>query len=179
MELYERELNREYRFEGRIFKIAVCKAELPNGSVVSREVMVHSGGVCILPVDDEGFGYFVRQYRYGAQKVLLEVPAGKLEYGEQPYSAALRELSEETGFTSGNVVPMGIAYSSPAIMTEIIHMYLATGLTGGASHPDEDEFLELVRIRLTDALRMVYDNEIEDAKTQILILKAARYLGIN
>lgn len=178
MKLYEREISREIRFEGKIFKTAVCRAELPNGTIVSREVSVHSGGVGILPVDNDGYGYFVRQFRYGAQKVLLEVPAGKLEYGEEPLPAALRELSEETGFKCKNAVSMGTAYSSPAILTEVIHLYLATDLDVGDAHPDNDEFLELERIKLTDAVQMVLNNEIEDGKTQILVLKAAKHLGL-
>ena len=176
MELFEKEIERNIVFEGRIFKTAVCKAELPNGDIVGRELTVHSGGVSILPIDSEGYGYFVKQYRYGAGKVLLEVPAGKLEVGEDPFDAAIRELSEETGFTAGRVVPMGILYSSPAIMTEKIYMYLALDLTGGRQHLDNDEFLELERIKLTDACDMVYKNEIEDGKSQALILKSAHYL---
>jgi len=176
MELFEKEISREIVFNGRIFKTALCQAELPNKDVVSREITVHSGGVCILPIDDEGYAYFVRQYRYGAEKVLLEAPAGKLEYGEEPLPAALRELSEETGFTCANVVPMGVMYSSPAILTEKIYMFLALGLTGGKQHLDNDEFLEIKRIKLSDAFSMVMRGEIEDGKSQLLIMKSADYL---
>ena len=178
MELFEKEIERNIVFDGRIFKTVVCKAELPNGEAVSRELTVHSGGVCILPIDNEGYGYFVKQYRYGAGKVLLEAPAGKLEIGEDPFDAAVRELSEETGFISGRVIPMGVLYSSPAIMTEKIYMYLALDLTCGRQHLDHDEFLELQRIKLRDARDMVYKNEIEDGKSQALILKSAHYLNL-
>ncbi len=170
--LTEKEISREYKFKGRIFDVALCDAKLYDGQEVKREVVCHSGGVCILPVDAEMNGYFVKQYRYGAQKILTELPAGKLEYGEEPFSAALRELSEETGFEAGKVISLGIGYSSPAIMTEKIYMYLATDLKAGKQHLDENEFLDVEKIPLADMVKRVLDGEIEDFKTQTAVLKA-------
>ena len=176
MKFTEKELSRDIKFSGRIFSVAKCKAELPDNTIVDRELVCHSGGVCILPVDSENNGYFVRQYRYGAGKELLEVPAGKLEEGEDPLSAALRELSEETGFTAEKIVKLGVGYSSPAILTEKIYMYLATGLCRGAQHLDKDEFLEVVKCPLEEMYQNVLDNKIEDSKSQITILKSYLYL---
>ena len=174
--LTEKEINREYPFKGRIFDVAKCKAELYDKTIVDREVVCHSGGVCILPVDDTFNAYFVEQYRYGAQKILLEVPAGKLEYGENPLDAALRELSEETGFYASQVIDLGIGYSSPAIMTEKIYMYLAIGLKEGKQHLDENEYLDIIKAPLSQMYERVLSGEIEDFKTQVVIMKAYNYL---
>lgn len=176
--LKETEINRNIVFDGKIFKIAQCKAELCDGTLVDREFMIHSGGVCILPVDDDGNVYLVQQYRYGAGRVLLEIPAGKLEKGEIPYDCAVRELSEETGFSADKITPLGVMFSSPAIMSEIIYLYLARNLTEGKKHLDNGEFLELVKIPFDEALEMVANGEITDAKTQLALLKAKCLGGI-
>ncbi len=177
MHFNETELERETKFKGRIFEVAKCRARLDNGDVVDREVICHSGGVCILPVDSELNAYFVRQYRYGAGKELIEAPAGKLEVGEDPLKAALRELSEETGFTAKKVIDLGIGYSSPAILTEKIYMYLALDLEKGSQHLDESEFLEVMKIPLEQMVHGVLLNKIEDFKSQVVLLKAYAYLN--
>ncbi len=171
--LYENELSREYPFKGKIFDIAVCEAELADGRKVRRDVICHSGGACILPLYDDGSVTLVRQYRYGVSEVTLEVPAGKLEIGEDPLEAVRRELSEETGCTADEIILLGKDYASPAILSEIIYVYLARGLHEGSQHLDPGEFLELVRIPLTEAVDMVMRGEIKDGKTQIALLKAA------
>ncbi len=173
-QLLEVETERRRVFQGPIFSIDVCKATLPNGKTARRDVMMHSGGVCILPIHDDGTVTLVRQYRYGASMLLWEAPAGKLEPGEDSLHSAIRELSEETGFTAQEVIPMGKMHSSPAIMSEIIYLYAATGLTAGESHPDDDEFLQRTRIPFEKALQMVDDGEITDGKTQLLLLKWKR-----
>lgn len=170
--LYEKELSREYPFKGKIFDIAVCEAELVDGRKVRRDVICHTGGACVLPIYDDGTVTLVKQYRYGVSDVTLEVPAGKLEKGEDPYDAVVRELSEETGCTADEIVFLGKNYSSPAILSEIIYIYLARGLHEGSQHLDEGEFLELVRIPLREAVDMVMRGEITDGKTQIALLKA-------
>lgn len=174
--LFETELSRTYPFEGKVFDVAVCQAELPNGTKVRRDVVCHSGGVCVLPIDENGMVTMVRQYRYGVGEVTLEIPAGKLERGEDPLEAVKRELSEETGYTADEIIPLHLDYSSPAILSEVIYIYLARGLHGGKPHPDEDEFLEIERHSLSELLEMVMAGEIADGKTQIAILKAARLL---
>lgn len=172
-EFYEKELSRSYPFKGKIFDIAVCEAELIDGRKARRDVICHSGGACVLPLYDDGSVTLVRQYRYGVSDVTLEVPAGKLELGEDPYEAVKRELSEETGCTADEIIFLGKDYSSPAILSEVIYIYLAKGLHEGKQHLDEGEFLELVRIPLKEAVDMVMRGEITDGKTQIALLKAA------
>lgn len=176
--LYEKELTREYPFHGKIFDVAVCKAELADGSEVRRDVICHSGGVCVLPLHEDGTVTMVRQYRYGVQTTTLEIPAGKLEAGEDPFDAIRRELSEETGYTADEIIPLHIDYSSPAILSEVIYIYLARGLHGGAAHPDDGEFLEICRYPLSQLVEMVMNGEITDGKTQIAILKTARIMEI-
>ena len=176
--LFENELSREYPFRGKIFDVAVCSAELPDGSRVRRDVVCHSGGVSVIPIDAEGMVTMVRQYRYGVGSVTLEIPAGKLEKGEDPLEAIRRELSEETGYTADEIIPLHIDYSSPAILSEVIYIYLARGLHGGRQHLDKDEFLEVEKYHLSQLVDMVMAGEITDGKTQIAILKAARMLGV-
>ena len=118
----------------------------------------------------------VRQYRYPIGRMMLEAPAGKLEYGEDHRECAVRELSEETGYTADEIIPLHIDYSSPAILSEIIYIYLARGLHGGKQHLDEDEFLQVERYPLSELVDMVMDGTITDGKTQIAVLKAARMI---
>ena len=156
-----------------------CKARvddilLPNGNSSTREVVEHPGGVCIAAMTDKNELLFVRQFRYPYGEVLLELPAGKLDRRcEDPLEAGKRELREETGAVADNYRSLGQLYPSPGYCNEIIHLYLATGLTFGESEPDEDEFLECERIPLDRAVEMVMNNEIADAKTQVAILKVA------
>ena len=159
MELIEKQVSSELKYKGVIVDVYLDRAELCDGKIARREVVKHPGGVTVLPVDSDGMCYMVRQYRYPAGKTLLETPAGKLEYGEEHLSCAVRELSEETGFS-----------------TEIIHVYLARGLHAGKSHPDEGEFLNVEKYSFDTLTQMVADGKIEDAKTVIAILKAAKYL---
>lgn len=175
--LIEKEVSRNIVFDGKIFKIAKCKAELCNGQIVDREIMLHSGGVGILPVDENRNVLLVQQYRYGASSFLWEIPAGKLEYGEDPYECAVRELSEETGCSAASIEPLGKIHPSPAIMSEIIYLYMATGLKNGDRHLDSDEFLDVVRVPFDQAVQMVFSGEITDAKTQIALLKAKELLS--
>lgn len=176
--LLEEEVSREIVFKGRVFDIAVCQARLCNDEVVRRDIMLHNGGVGILPIDCDGNILLVQQYRYGASEFLWEIPAGKLEKGEDPFSCALRELEEETGFVGGDYISLGKLNPSPAIMSEIIYLYLARNLTKGARHLDDDEFLEVEKVPFEQAYRMVLSGEITDAKTQIAILKAKVLLNL-
>ena len=151
--------------------------ELENGSVVGRDVVHHSGGVCVVPLTENNEVLFVRQFRYPYQKVLLEIPAGKLNYGEDHYACGLRELKEETGCSAKEYTYLGCLYPTPAYDTEIIHMYLAKGLESGEQKLDDDEFLEVTKIPLDKAVEMVMNNEIEDAKTQLALLKTKMLLN--
>lgn len=178
MHLFEKTVSSEPIFDGRIIKVKKDKAELENGEIVTRELVVHPGGVCVVPVTDSGEILMVKQFRYPFQEVLTELPAGKLEFGEDHREAGLRELKEETGAVCENFEYLGVCYPSVAYLTEKIHMYLATGLTFEKQSLDEDEFLDVVKVKFEDAVNMVMNGELPDAKTQCAILKAARLLEV-
>ena len=176
MDLIEKKLSSEEIFDGVAIHLFRDEILLPNGNKGVREVVRHPGAVCVIPITDEGEVIFVNQFRYALDRVTLEVPAGKLEKGEDPMEAALRELSEETGVTAQNIEPLDALYTSPALIDEIIYMYIATGLSQGEQHLDDDEFVNAVKIPLSEAIDMVMSGKILDAKTQLIILKAAKYL---
>lgn len=171
MVLSEKTIEKEVVFEGRIITVRKDKAELGDGSIVPRELVIHSGGVCVVPLTDDNRVIMVRQFRYAFGEPLLEIPAGKLEKGEEHRSAALRELEEETGAKCTSFEYLGVCYPSVAYLTEKIHMYLARGLSFGKAHLDEGEFLDVIRVPLDEAVEMVMRGEIPDAKTQIALLK--------
>ena len=173
MELLEKTLEQEYKYNGRIINLRVDKAELPNGSEAIREVVEHNGGVTIAALTDEGELLFVRQFRYPYSEVVLELPAGKLEKDEDPFRAGIRELREETGAVASKYIDLGKFYPSPGYCGEIIHLYGATGITFQEQSLDEDEFLNVERIPLSAAVEMVLNNEIPDGKTQAAVLKMA------
>lgn len=171
MNLTEKTLRQTYKYKGRILNLRVDDIELPDGKPALREVVEHPGGVCIAALTETQELLFVEQFRYPYREVVLELPAGKLEYGEDPLEAGKRELHEEAGAAADVYRSLGKLYPSPGYCGEIIHLYLATGLAFSAPQPDEDEFLRLRRIPLETAYRMVLDNQIPDAKTQVGILK--------
>lgn len=171
MHLEEKRISGEQIFDGKVVKLFLDKAELEDGSVVTREVIKHPGGVCVLPLNDKGEVLFVKQFRYPHRQILTEIPAGKLEWGESHHECGLRELKEETGCTCDEYVYLGSLIPTPAYCGEIIHMYLARGLHYGEQRLDTDEFLDVERIPFERAVEMVMNNEIPDAKTQLAILK--------
>ena len=177
MEYIERPVGSVEKYKGIIVRVRLDDAELYTGKVVKREVVEHPGGVTILPVDEDGSCYMVRQFRYPFGRMMLEAPAGKLEYGEDHRECAVRELSEETGFTADELVYLGGCCTSPGFSTEVLHIYLALGLHAGECHPDQDEFLNVEKIPLSQLSRMVMDGEIDDAKTIVAVLKAEKYLA--
>lgn len=177
MHLSEKTITSEQKYDGKIVKLFVDKAEVENGDTVTREVIKHPGGVCVVALDGEDNVLFVRQFRYPHQKVLLEIPAGKLEYGEDHRACGLRELKEETGCTCDSFEYLGYLIPTPAYDTEMIHMYLARGLHYGTQKLDADEFLDVEKIPLEKAAEMILNNEIGDAKTQVAILKTKLLLG--
>ena len=176
MELFEKKLNSKQVFDGVVVKLFVDEVELPNGKKSVREIVRHPGAVCVIPVDDDGNVIMIKQFRYPFSQVLLEVPAGKLEKGEDPLDAVKRELEEESGVVAERVEYIGTMYTTVAILDEKIHMYLATGLSYNNAHPDEDEFLETEKIPLSTLVDMVMEGKIPDSKTQIAILKAEKIL---
>ena len=179
MELEERRISGEIKYNGVIVKVRLDDAELINGKIVKREVVEHPGGVTVLPVDEQGCCYCVKQFRYPFHRVMLEAPAGKLEYGEDHRECAVRELSEETGFTADKLVYLGPCCTSPGFSSEVLHIYLATGLHEGESHPDEDEFLNVEKHHIDELVSMCMSGEIDDAKTIIAVLKAKKLLYVD
>lgn len=176
MDYTEKKIRRINGYHGLIVDANLDLASLPNGRTTYREVVEHPGGVTVIPVNEEGYVYCVRQYRYCFEKHLLEVPAGKLEKGEDPFEAAKRELSEETGLSADEFVDLGKIYPSPGFCTETLYIYMARGLHQGAAHPDEDEFLDVELIHIDELVKLIMKNEICDAKTIVAVLKAKQVL---
>ena len=168
-------LGEETVFNGLLIKVNHIDVELPNGKKAKREAVCHNGGAGIVAVDADENIYMVRQHRVVVDEVTLEIPAGKLEYGEDPETCGRRELLEECGCTAASFAYLGKLYPTPAYNTEVIHIYLAKDLQFAAQHLDEGEFLDVERVSLQEAVRMVLANEIPDAKTQVAIL---RYLAL-
>ncbi len=160
-------------FRGKIINLRVDIAGLPNGKEAVREVVEHSGGVTVAALTDDMELIFVRQFRYPYMEEVLELPAGKLEKGENPLEAGKRELREEAGVIAEQYLNLGEFYPTPGYTNEIIYLYGARGLTEVAQNLDEDEFLNVERIPLTKAVDMVLNNEIKDGKTQAAVLKLA------
>ena len=172
MELKETRLSREEIYEGPVFTVTKDAIRLPDGREGRRDLVHSYGGVVILPVDEEGNVTLVRQFRYAHGRVLLEAVAGKLEKGEEPYSAALRELREETGLTAEKWDFLGAIETSPGFLTEQLYLYLASGLRAGEQQLDEGEFLEPLRLPLAEAAAMAADGRIDDGKTVCVLLRA-------
>ncbi len=173
MDLFEKTTEKIYVFEGKIINVRRDKAALPTGRPCIREVVEHNGGVCVAALTDKNELLFVRQFRYPYMEVVLELPAGKLEKGEDPFEAGKRELAEETGFVAEKYADLGKFYPTPGYVNEIIHLYAGWQLKDVGIHLDEDEFLEVERIPLNKAVDMVMNNEIRDGKTQTLIMRVA------
>ena len=168
----EKQLKSELIFDGRVLHVYKDTIGLPNGRTSTREYCRHGGAVCVVPLTDQNEVICVRQYRYAVGKVVLEIPAGKLDApDEDPLEAAVRELREETGYRDATVTSIGNLYTSPALLSEVIYMYLAENMTLGDVDPDEDEFLEIVKIPLDEMVDMILRGEIMDAKTQAAVLK--------
>jgi ADP-ribose pyrophosphatase len=159
-------------FDGKVLHLYRDEINLPNGGKSFREYCKHNGAVAVVPLTADGEVVCIRQYRYALDRVTLEIPAGKFDFvGEDHREAALRVLREETGYTPGRLTDIGPLATSPALLTEIIYLYLAEDLTAGDTDPDEDEFLEMVKIPLPEMIDMILRGEIQDAKTQAAVLK--------
>ncbi len=170
--LSEKFVSREEIFDGKVLHVVNDKILLPNGHGSVREVVLHNGAVCVVPVTENGEVIMERQYRYPFDEVIWEIPAGKLENGETDReAAAARELREETGYVADNLIYMGDYYGSPAIVKERISMYLATGLKAGERELDEDEFLDVVKVPIKEMVEKILCGEVPDGKTQAAVLR--------
>lgn len=177
--IMEKVIERKSVFDGIIIHVEHWQAELPNGAIRPREVAVHVGASAVVPVDDEGNVYLVRQYRCPLEKVLLEIPAGKLDSrDEDRLLAAKRELAEETGFTAAKWTHLTDLATTPGFCSEVISLYLAQDLTAGEVHPDEDEFLNVIKMPLTEVKQMIMRGEVPDSKTVSAVLMACNLLGV-
>ena len=175
MELIEEKLKTLTSYHGVIVNVRLDEARLPDGSTAKREVVEHPGGVTVLPLEADGTVWCVRQYRYPFSRTLLEVPAGKLDApDEDPLVCAERELSEETGYTAKKITKLTTIATTVGFSNEKIHLYAAEGLTAGKQHTDEDEFINVVRVPLEEAVAMAQDGRIVDAKSVISILMLAQ-----
>ena len=171
MDMTEKTLESREVYRGRILRVREDRVRLPNGKEGVREVVEHPGGVAILAIDSEDRVLLVRQYRYPFERVLTEIPAGKREPGEPPFITAQRELQEEVGAPADTWTELGTLIPSPGCYGETLYLYMAQDLHFGATHPDEDEFLEPLRVPLDEAVRQCMDGTLTDAKTVAAILK--------
>ena len=175
--LKEEFLKREEIFNGAVLHVVKDSVILPNGKTATREMCIHVGAVCVIPLLPDGRVIMERQYRYPHGRVFFEIPAGKLNFtAEDPLEAAKRELREETGAVAEKYTSLGVLGPSPALITERIHMYLAEGLSFGERELDDDEFLDVEYVHIDELYKMVMSGEIEDSKTQIAVLKVKALL---
>ena len=171
--LEEKQISREEIFSGVALHVVKDEILLPNGKRSVREISLHVGAAAIIPILPDGRVVMERQYRYAHQRVMLEIPAGKLDSADEPpIEAAKRELLEETGAVAGRITSLGKIAPSPALINEIIHLFMAEDLTFGERRLDDGEFLDVELIPLETLYTMVMNGEITDSKTQIAILKA-------
>ena len=177
MDLTEKTLAEESVFDGVLLHIRRDTVELPNGDVATREWMLHRGAAAVLAFDEEGRLLLVRQYRYPVRSVTLELPAGKLDGDEVPEVCAARELEEETGYRAESLRLIARMLPAAAYTTEMLHIYVAEGLHFTRQHLDADEFLNVERMTIEEALASIESGEILDAKTQIGILRWVREQG--
>lgn len=163
--LHEKTLSSETIFEGKIITLNKQTVELPNGNQSTREVVLHPGAVTVLAITEDDKVLLVRQFRKPTERVLVETPAGKLEKGEDPLDAAKRELEEETGYTASEWKHLCSYYTSPGFANELLHAYVATGLTKTQQNLDSDEFLDVIEASAEQLREMLQNGEIYDAKT--------------
>jgi len=172
-------LKSETSYEGRAFSVRCDHLLTPDGKTVKYDIIQHVGSVILIPVDADGEMYFVRQYRHAAQVDLLELPAGTLEPGEPPVDAAGREVREETGMAAEKLQEIGSFYLAPGYSTELMHVFLATGLSHNPLEPDADEYLSVEKMPVAEALRFAESGQMQDAKSLAALLLAKPYLNIS
>lgn len=165
MNFEEKTLNSEVVYDGKVMTVIRDDVEVADGHKSFREVVLHSGGVVITAMKDAETILLVKQYRYPLKQTVLELPAGKLEVGENPDEACKRELEEETGYRAKNWKSLGYINTTPGICTEKLYLYLASDLEFVGEHPDEGEIIKCFEYKLSDVMNMINNGEINDAKT--------------
>lgn len=176
--LRETPVSRERIFDGKVIDVEKWTVRLPDGALAPREIVLHRGAAAVVAVDDAGLVTLVRQHRVAVGEVTLEIPAGKLDApGENPLVCAKRELEEETGLRAQRWQPLTVLLTTPGFSSERIALYLATGLSAAKAHPDEDEFLDVVRMPLGEAIDRVMRGELCDGKSAVGLLMAGRLLS--
>lgn len=164
-------LKSEMAFKGGHIQVRVDRVIEPAGHETTREIVLHPGAVCVVARHGDDEVLLIRQYRHSAGSELLEIPAGGLDPGEDPLDCARRELEEETGYRAANIIPRGSFWTTPGFTTEYMWLYEASGLTKTQIHPDEDEVIEVDIVKIADALHMIEDGKIQDAKTILGLLR--------
>jgi ADP-ribose pyrophosphatase len=181
--LVEKTIAKEKIFDGKVIDLYVEDVLLPNGKTSKREIIKHPGAVAIIAVTNEGKIVLVRQYRKAMERVLVEIPAGKLEKGEEPELTARRELEEETGYKCEEMHHLISFYTSPGFADELVHLYVAENLSKleSSASLDEDEFVDVLEVTLEEALELIKEQQIYDAKTAYAIqyLQLQQVLGEN
>jgi ADP-ribose pyrophosphatase len=167
----EKTIKENLIYKGKIISFSCDDVKLPNGRTSTREVVKHPGGVGVVALTDDGNVLLVRQFRYPYKAEIFEIPAGKINSGEEPLECGKRELKEETGCTAANFQSLGRLLPSPGYTNEIIYMYLAKNLKQSEMQLDDDEFLSVVKMPLKTAVDKVMSGEIQDSKTQTALLK--------
>lgn len=174
--LIEKTVSTEIGYKGNFLTLKKDVALLPNGHEAGREFIVHPGASAIVALTDDGCVIFERQFRYPIQAVTVEIPAGKRDGDEDPLVCAKRELSEETGYSAEKWQKIGAIATTVGFSDEVIHLYLAQGLSLGAQHTDDDEFINLMKIPFDEAIGMIQKGEITDAKTICALLMVKNFL---
>ena len=174
--LIETPLSSETVFHGRLLHVQLDHARLPNGNESTREFVIHPGATAIVPVLDNGKLLLERQFRYPLKRVFIELPAGKIDAGEDPLTTGQRELLEETGYSAREWIYLAVQHPCIGYSNEVIHIYLARGLEAGQHQRDEDEALQLIEASLAECLDMVQRGEITDGKTIVGLMWAEKYL---
>lgn len=178
MDLYEKTLQIETIFKGEIISLEKMVVKLPNGNIASREIVRHPGATVIVPITDDGYVIMVKQFRKPIEQVTLEMPAGKLDIGEDPLECARRELEEETGYSAEKMELVFSFYSTPGFCDEKMYVYVATKLKAGECKPDQDEFVSVEKVKINQLIKMIYEgNAITDAKSIIGAFVALKYTG--
>ena len=176
MKFFEKQVETNTVYKGLIVNVRRDIAELQNGNRAGREVVEHPGGVGIVAINNDSKVLMVRQYRYPMEEELLEIPAGKLDGGEDPFKCAERELSEETGYTARKWIDLGEIYPSPGFCRETLYLFLALDLYPGEMHLDENELLSVEEFDIDELIEKIMGNELKDAKSIIGIMKTKFYL---